>query len=236
MTVQCKLLALSEAEVKVDGEKGTFAGYASVFNGTDSYGDTILPGAYKNTLNDRRKLPAMFFNHVGSAVAPKSDFPTRIGRWTKMEEDEKGLYVEGVITYGHPIGSAVIASMKNQTIDGLSIGYRLMPDDYEPKDDGGRLIKNISELVEVSVVETPADYNARISLDTVKSEIERIKSIREAEHLLRDVAGLSNEAARSLIAQIKSVVLSESGSKEAKVALSHAVQLLNSQKLPKGFL
>ena len=44
-----KLASLEALEVKFDGE-GRFEGYASMFNGVDSYGDTIHPGAYLNTI------------------------------------------------------------------------------------------------------------------------------------------------------------------------------------------
>lgn len=231
--IQCKLLPFESTQVKLTDEKGSFAGYASVFGGNDSYGDTILKGAYAKTLANRKRLPWMLFNHVGSAKEPKSDLPTQIGLWTKMVEDEKGLWVEGKITYGHPVGSAVIASMRNGAIDGLSIGYRVSSEDYEPKPEGGRVISNM-DLVEVSVVENPADYEARISLDTVKSQIEEVKTIRDAERLLREAAGLSRDSARFLIAKIKSVVLSESEAKEAKGVLEEISLMLAETKIPQS--
>ena len=40
-----KTLSLDDVELKTEGDAGVFRGYASKFNGIDSYGDTILPGA-----------------------------------------------------------------------------------------------------------------------------------------------------------------------------------------------
>ena len=59
MQMQHKTLSISDCEIKLDEKQGVFSGYASVFNGVDSYGDTILPGAYKNTLK-QFGMPKMF--------------------------------------------------------------------------------------------------------------------------------------------------------------------------------
>ncbi len=77
-----KHLLLSDVELKFDGEAGTFAGYASVFGGVDSYGDTIEKGAFSETLA-LHGAPKMFFNH---------DWNMPIGKYT-AREDEKGLFV-----------------------------------------------------------------------------------------------------------------------------------------------
>ena len=47
-----KTLSLSDCQIKLDGESGKFSGYASVFGGVDSYGDTILRGAFESTLRN----------------------------------------------------------------------------------------------------------------------------------------------------------------------------------------
>ena len=75
-----KTLKLEEVSLKIDGETGKFSGYASVFGGIDSYGDTILKGAFQHAIAS--EMPKMFFNHSW-------DMP--IGKWTKAEEDSKGL-------------------------------------------------------------------------------------------------------------------------------------------------
>lgn len=85
-----KTLSLSDCQIKLDGDSGKFAGYASVFGGVDSYGDTILRGAFESTLRNNGK-PKMFYGH-------QWDIP--IGKWLKAKEDEHGLYVEGELTPG----------------------------------------------------------------------------------------------------------------------------------------
>ena len=191
-----KSLPLSDAGLKLDAERGTFAGYASVFGGVDSYGDTILRGAYESTLRGNGK-PKMFFNHDSFALPS--------GKYLSAREDEKGLYVEGELTAGNPQAEAVRAALKHGTVDGLSIGYYLKKGDFD-ETEGGRVIRRVHRLVEVSVVTFPADEAARVDLASVKAEdLDEVETIKDFERLLRDAAGMSNGLAKAIVARAKVV-------------------------------
>lgn len=198
--MEFKRLALDGAELKFDDSReGVFAGYASVFNGLDAVGDTIAPGAYKRTLKKRVRPIRLRWNHFGPVI----------GKWTRLEEDEKGLYVEGELTPGHSIAQNVYASMRHGAVDGMSIGYR--PVKFEDHGDGRRTLKEI-ELFEISVVEEPADLGARIG--EVKHLVEligEIKTLKEVESLLREAGGMSRAAATALVSRIKALSLGEQG-------------------------
>ena len=198
-----KTISLADVSLKMQGDTGKFSGYASVFGGLDTYGDTILNGAFSDTL--AKSMPKMFFNH-------QWDMP--VGKWTKAEENQTGLYVEGELTPGLALSADVKAAMAHGTLDGLSIGGMLRKGDYEEKD-GVRVIKKWSELVEVSPVVFPADGAARIDLSSVKGErfsellaveIEGLETLREFELFLRDAGGLSKGAAKSLAARAKLII------------------------------
>lgn len=191
-----KNLELSAVELKFSEEDGgrKFSGYASVFGGTDSYGDTILPGAYKKTIKKRERPIQMRWNHYGPVI----------GKWTVVQEDEKGLYVEGELTPGHSVAEDVYASLKHGSVTGLSIGYR--PVQIRELGDGKRELKEI-ELVEISAVESPADIAAQIG--NVKSEIETATTLKDYERILRD-AGLARADATALVSGIKSLAQSDS--------------------------
>ena len=193
-----KSLSLSECDIKMDGDTGKFAGYASVFGGVDSYGDTILKGAFETTLK-RDGKPKMFYGHQAFDGLP-------IGKWTVAKEDDHGLYVEGEITPGMSLAGDVRAALKHGTLDGLSIGGYLKAGDFEMLDDGKRLIKKWSRLIEISVVAFPADSAARVDLSSVKSEIEQIGSIQEFERFLRDAGGFSREAAKTILSRAKDLL------------------------------
>ncbi|MCK6453999.1 MAG: HK97 family phage prohead protease [Alphaproteobacteria bacterium] len=189
-----KTLLLSDAAIKLDGDTGRFAGYASVFGGVDSYGDTVVRGAYDSTLRNNGK-PKMFFNHDSYALP--------IGKWLAAKEDDHGLFVEGELTAGNPQSDAVRAALKHGTVDGLSIGYYLKKGDFDETEEG-RVIRKVSRLVEVSVVTFPADEAARVDLASVKSEdIDGIETVRDFERFLRDAGGLSKGLATALVSRAK---------------------------------
>lgn len=218
-----KLLQLSNCDIKLDGDTGKFSGYASVFGGVDSYGDTIIKGAFESTLRNNGK-PKMFYGHVW-------DMP--VGKWTVAREDDHGLYVEGELTPGLSKSADVHAALRHGTLDGLSIGGFLKNGDWEDSADGGRIIRKWSKLVEVSPVVFPADGAARIDLSSVKADdlagaIDDIETIRDFERFLRDAGGLSKGLAEALVSRAKRIfVPGEPGqeAREAKAAQELADQL-----------
>lgn len=210
MTMEHKFLAVDRAEFKFDGDAGTFTGYASVFGGTDSYGDTIAPGAYSKTLTNRDRRVRMHFNHYGAVI----------GKWLSMDEDDKGLLVRGSLTPGHSVANDVLASLRHGAIDGLSIGFYAR--DFDEDDEGRRVLKEI-ELIEISVVEEPADNAARI--DAVKSAT----SLKDIEKLLhRECVGVSQAFATMLVSQMKAILRSESeGKRPDAAAIAGVLQRFN---------
>lgn len=199
-----KHLSLSDAALKMDGDTGRFAGYASVFGGVDSYGDTIVNGAYAETL--RSGSPLMFLEHAWAGLsAGAAAMP--IGKWTKAAEDDRGLYVEGELTPGMSLSADVRAALKHGTLSGLSVGGYVRKGDYD-ETEKGRTIRKWSKLVEISIVAMPADSFARVDASTVKGAdildaIAEIETIRDLESLLRDAAGLSKSAATALVSRAK---------------------------------
>jgi hypothetical protein len=200
-----KGLALDGIGLKLAGgdtEARKFSGYASVFGGVDSYGDTIMPGAYKNTITNRQRPIAMRWNHTGPVI----------GKWTEIREDEKGLYVEGELTSGHSVADDAYALLKHGAISGMSIGY--FPVKEEPNETGGSDLHEI-KLVEISIVETPADLSAQVG--SIKSAIDEADSYKQIERLLRDAGGFSRSEAQMLVSRVKSLALSDSAAKPSEV-------------------
>jgi HK97 family phage prohead protease len=199
-----KILSLSDVELKMSADGGgSFVGYASTFNGIDSYNDMILPGAYAGIIAGIKagsvRLPKMFVNHDSWSSIP-------LGKWTGLEEDDHGLLVHGELTPGNLQAGQIKAAMQHETIDGLSIGYSLKNTDYINKEsDAGqiRIISNISRLAEISVVTWPADDDARIDLTSVKSALDEITSIKEFEDFLRDAGGFSKSLATAAASRAK---------------------------------
>jgi uncharacterized protein len=187
--VRRKAVVPFERTKEVSGT-GTFSGYGSVFNVKDAYGDIVIPGAFAKSLADwkkKGKMPKMLWQH---------DTHEPIGPWTKMEEDETGLAVEGqILVDAGPLEKRAYAHLKAGTIDSLSIGYSIAPKGYEyDQEQDAFLLKQIN-LWEVSLVTFPANPDALI--DSVKSVLD---NPREFERFLRD-AGLSRSQAKGLMSR-----------------------------------
>jgi len=201
--MEYKQIKLEATEFAFDDDERMIRGYASVFGGIDSYGDTVAKGAYEDTIADRERPVRMRWNHFGPVI----------GKWTKMYEDDKGLYVEGQLTPGHSVAEDVYASLKFGAVDGLSIGY--IPKEYEDdKETGIRTLKEI-ELIEISVVEEPADLGAKIDeVKGISEALAKCESLKDAENCLRDACGLSRSTATAIISQIKTLTQSDSEAKD----------------------
>lgn len=190
-----KALAFAATQFKLEGDDSTFTGYASTFGNVDQGGDTILKGAYADTLRTNG-MPKMFFNHDQYAVP--------IGKWLKAEEDDYGLLLTGEFTPGNTMAEQVRAALKHGTVDSMSIGYALKAGDYQ-ETAAGRTIKRVARLAETSIVTFPMDRHAKVDLSSVKfaDELAHVETIREFELLLRDAGGFTKGAAQALTARAK---------------------------------
>ena len=186
-------------------DNGIFAGYAAVFGGIDSFGDTIMKGAFADSLESQARMPLMLYGHASQNV---------VGKWLKMEEDETGLWVEGELTPNHTLANDVYASLKHGAIDGMSIGFMIPEGGAEELENGGRRINKI-DLAEVSIVGFPADESARVAQVKMKDEIKSMNTVRDAERFLRD-AGLPVSMAKAFISQCRTVMQREADEERQK--------------------
>ena len=188
--MQRKSLNLKQTKLKASKTGYEFEGYASVFGVTDSDGDVIEKGAYN--LDDAN--PKMFFNHL------HHDLP--VGKWLSLSQDDYGLLVKGELTPGNSFAEDIKASIAHETIDGMSVGFSMGKDDFEQKSTG-KIIKNIPNLFEISVVSFPANSAARIN--SVKSALESMTDIHEFESFLRESGNVSRAVATALTAKAKAI-------------------------------
>ncbi|MYM37254.1 HK97 family phage prohead protease [Duganella sp. FT94W] len=211
-----KLLALTDVQLKMADDGGSFTGYVSTFGNVDSYGDTIIKGAYAETLKENG-LPKMFFNH--------NSYQVPIGKWIKAEEDDYGLLMSGEFTPGIQLAQEVRAAMKHGTLDSFSIGYSLTKGDYDETTQG-RTIRKVKRLAETSIVIFPADKFAKVDETSIKSfgdEIASIETIRDFEYFLRDAGSFSKGAAQALTARAKSLFGARDAAKQEEVKYAREI-------------
>lgn len=183
-------------EVKFASDKtGVFSGYGSVTGNKDFGGDVIAKGAFRDTLRewqDKGKFPPMLLQHGGGFFGGAMD-ALPVGKYTDMEENAKGLKLEGeLFALNTERGQYIHEGMKAGSLDGLSIGYRvkefvLGTKPTEPR----RTIKSL-DLVEVSIVTFPMNDKARIG--AVKSDFDP----RELEAMLREATLSRSDAVKAV--------------------------------------
>ncbi|MCA8900280.1 MAG: HK97 family phage prohead protease [Hyphomonas sp.] len=120
-------------------------GYASLFGIPDLSGDVVRAGAFARSLRSGAALP-MLIQHRQGALA---------GRWVRMAEDGRGLFVRGLIE------KASARALVERGLDGLSIGFR--PRLWKPRAGGGRELIEL-DLIEISLVAAPMQTLARFGV------------------------------------------------------------------------
>lgn len=128
-----------------DPEMILIEGYAAVFGLPDASGDVVRAGAFARSLRAGVRPPMLLMHRSGAIV----------GRWTRVIEDGRGLYLRGLVQADS--ARALVA----QGLNGLSIGFR--PRLWRPRGDRGRELIDL-ELVEVSLVSAPMQGRARFSV------------------------------------------------------------------------
>jgi HK97 family phage prohead protease len=131
---------------------GNVEGYASLFGEVDQARDMVMPGAFTKTLAQRglRKIP-MLFQHDPSEP---------VGIWLHLHEDFRGLWARGRLIPDVARGRELFALVEQGAIDGLSIGYRTVRGQIDPKTRVRKLYQ--VDLWEVSIVTFPLLAGARV--------------------------------------------------------------------------
>lgn len=166
-------------EVRAESE-GVIAGWASTHTSIDSYGTVIAKGAFDESIRNKGtngpRGIKLLINHDPSKVA---------GRITKLEQRDKGLWIEAQIdreiSYANDIYKAA------QTTGGLSfsVGFGLRHTDTEIVEEGGKeymLIKK-GNLREVSIATFPSNEEAVMEQVRVEQDQERVWKVGAARSL-----------------------------------------------------
>ena len=119
-----------------------FCGYASVFNVVDNQNDVVLPNAIKN-IDDVINVPILWQHDVKKPV----------GKVIDAYIDDIGLFIYAEINTELIYGKEAYNSLKNNTINGLSIGYKINKNN--PSNKIGYL-EDI-KIMEISIVSLPAN-------------------------------------------------------------------------------
>lgn len=145
-----------------DNDEWIFEGYAVTWDSIDDYNSTFKRGAFKKTISERGDRIKVLWNH-------NIDEP--IGKIIEIREDDKGLFVRGLLTKGVSKAEDVYKNLKAKVIDTLSFGFNQLQG--KPNKDGVRDITEV-KLYEISPVTFEANDTAVIT-DVRKEDEKRIK-------------------------------------------------------------
>ncbi|MEI8715656.1 HK97 family phage prohead protease [Mesorhizobium sp. ISC11] len=222
MSIKIRDFDLSIKAVKDDG---FFSGYGSVFGVVDVQNEIVAPGAFVDSLASRkatgRKIPVLWQH--------QSNRP--LGVYETVQEDSKGLYVEGkLLTKDVALAREAHALMKAGAVSGLSIGYWTREASYDEKT-GIRTLTKL-DLEEISIVTMPANEEARIDAIKMKLAHGGLPTLPEFERLLRE-AGFSRSQSAVIANRGLKHLLSESADPANAMAASDLVKALSGFNLPK---
>ena len=140
----------ADFEIRADGDKMTFSGYAAVFNSDSEplpFTERIAPGAFKRTLQARNDVKLLWNHDSGEVLAS-----TRSGTM-RLFEDSKGLRVEADLA-PTTRGKDLSILMQRGDVNKMSFGFNVQSDSWSP-DGNVRTLESV-RLIEVSVVTFPA--------------------------------------------------------------------------------
>jgi HK97 family phage prohead protease len=192
---------------------GAIEGYASLFGEVDQARDMVMPGAFAQTLKQRglRKIP-MLFQHDPSEP---------VGVWLDLKEDFRGLRARGRLIPDVMRARELLSLLKAGAVDGLSIGYRTVRGQSDPKTRVRKLYQ--VDLWEISIVTFPLLNGARVS--TVKQAAPKMSRLREAAEAewRRVLAGQDIGARRAPRIPLASRLAERAGRKSALRAVARAL-------------
>lgn len=185
-----------ELKAKED-ETGMIAGFFSTYDEEpDSYGDIIRPGAFTETIKKRAESGHPFplcFNH---------DFSQVIGAVDKIEDTEKGPYIEAHFL-DTALAQDVRKMLKSGAIYQFSFAYDVLGWEDPTKEQREKGISNVLtklEVFEISVVTVPANQNAVMTeVKNAELEIKQGKRNSKAdENVIRDAIAQLGKCIESL--------------------------------------
>jgi len=170
-------------ELKIASDLGEFEGLLAVYGNVDLGGDIILPGAIQETVTTPDGSLRILDSHDTRAPIGKG----------KLTDTPAGLHIKGTLDLAVARARELLSLMKKGIINGLSIGYDVLPDGAEMRADGVRVLKRL-KLWEGSLVVFPMNPLAQIS--AVKN-LDQCRSVADWESTLRAL-GASKRKARAM--------------------------------------
>lgn len=190
--------------VQVDEASRKISGYLAAFGNIDDDGDMIVKGAFAKSLQERGVNST---THRKIAYLWMHDMKEPIGKFTVLQEDEKGLYFEAEVDKIE-LGDRALTQYKSGTLNQHSIGFRYVWDKTEYDESLQCFVLKEVNLFEGSVVTLGANENTPfMGMKGSSLEAEGIVLQKETETFLKGLTPEQEYQARQLIS--KHIALAE---------------------------
>jgi HK97 family phage prohead protease len=194
----------ADFEIREAGDGMTFSGYAAKFNSRSEnlggFGETIMTGAFKRSLDSRNDVKLLVNHDSGRVLAS-----TRSGT-LRLTEDSVGLRVEADLP-NTTDGRDMAELLRRQDLSSMSFGFSVIKDSWS-QDGTERSLKSV-RLFETSIVAFPAyqateasvrSYDALASRANVDADelADAILKLEEGE----DLSDLEAELLKSVVEKL----------------------------------
>lgn len=191
-----------------------FKGYASTFGNVDRGADVVKQGAFADFLRafkaEGDPMPALW----------QHDYSNPVGVYVDMLEDEKGLWVHGILPKSDSfVTERVIPQMQVGSVRKMSIGYFINDMSWQGEI---RVLEKLG-LYEVSLVTVPMNNEADVlemKKDGKGFGIDDLiaMDVRALEKQLKDGICFSDKCSKTIISFLKSDVLRDALAEEGRDA------------------
>ncbi|ROI02934.1 HK97 family phage prohead protease [Chryseobacterium sp. G0240] len=155
----------------VDAKNRIVTGYLSSFGNVDYDNDIIVKGAFQKSISER--LDKIFFLYQHEWSKP-------LGKFKKLEEDNKGLYFEAEIIETS-YGKDQILLYETGLVAEHSIGYQVIKDEW----DSTKQIRTIKELKLYEGSAVTLGANSETPFTGFKSQLEQKDAISKIVQLMK---------------------------------------------------
>lgn len=187
------LMKSCPARIKAAGEQdglpaGQFEAIVSVFGNKDSYGDVVMPGAFKDTLAEWAEsgdpIPVYYSHRMDDP-----DF--NIGHVLEAKETDEGLWVRAQLDVEDPVpgskATQVHRLLKGRRVTQFSFAYDVREGGWATRKDAAGNDEEFYELRNLKVYEvgpTPIGANQETELLAVKSAMNGLEREVKAGRVL----------------------------------------------------
>ena len=196
-TASVKIKAAGPADGLLDGQ---FTAYASVFGNEDSFGDTVVKGAFTDTLAEWAasgdSIPCLWGHDM-------QDPFSNIGSVVTAVEDDHGLLVTGQLDLEAPKAAQVYRLLKGRRVTQMSFAYDVIDGGPVTTDGNTTFELRTLKLYEVSVVPLGANQETEVlavkaAVDALAADGMKVGRVLAAKHI--DSLRSAQEAIGSVIA------------------------------------